>query len=67
MAPAAGSGKKTAESLYDKDGVPVPGMNRLVREWLAGETIVREHKTPAAFDEARSAYDTALAALRRPA
>jgi hypothetical protein len=57
--------KSTKQPLYDAEGIPVEGFNRLVGGWLDGSVKVREHKPPAQFDKLRDAYDTALDALEK--
>jgi hypothetical protein len=51
------------QHLYTAQGQPVDGFNSLVKGWLEGSTQVREHRTPAAFDGVRRAYDEAITAV----
>ncbi len=50
-------------SLYKK-GAPKVGFNRSVLNWLKGTEQVREHKSPAAFEGLRTAYDKATDVAR---
>jgi hypothetical protein len=54
---------KTA--LYNSDGVPCSGFNSAIKEWLACERSVREHKTPKAFNGVRDKYCAAVATARQ--
>jgi hypothetical protein len=51
--------------LYEADGTPAVGFNRMIGGWLDGSLMVREHSAPAQFDELRNAYDAALDALEQ--
>lgn len=52
--------RPTKKKIYDESGDPCAEFNKTILNWLGSELQIREHKTPAAFEGARNAYDKAV-------
>jgi hypothetical protein len=52
--------KAKTQKLYN-EGKPASDFNLMVKAWLDGLISIREHKSPAAFEGIRAAYNLAIA------
>lgn len=49
--------------LYNEKGIPAKDFNNLIKKWLSNNIVVKEHKTPPAFEGTRVLYDQLISKI----